>query len=179
MSARVAARRWALALRLIIVALVWSIGLIVTGLFIPTYASDAASPTTGVTLTSSTLLQSKGAWAMTLVTLPAIGAVVVLVLLRARRYDGGEWRLHVAWAVVAALTIESLLGILSAGAYMLPVPALLALALRLVSPDGVGAPPKPEPAAHSSSESGSAPGAPGAPPAAASWPGHRSTGSRG
>lgn len=143
MSARVAARRWSLTLRLIVVAFVWSGGLIVTGLFIPTYGSDAASPVNGVTLTSSTLLQSKGAWAMTLVTLPALGAVVVLVLLRARRYDGGEWRLHLAWAVVAALACESLLGILTVGAYMLPVPVLLALAMTLVSPDGVGAPPKP------------------------------------
>lgn len=143
MSARVAARRWSLALRLIAIAFVWSAGLIITGLFIPTYGSDAASPVNGVTLTSSTLLQSKGAWAMTLVTLPALGAVVVLVLLRARRYDGGSWRLRLAWAVVAALACESLLGILTVGAYMLPVPVLLALALRLVSPDGVGAPPAP------------------------------------
>ncbi|HEY5431374.1 MAG TPA: hypothetical protein VIK04_19825 [Solirubrobacteraceae bacterium] len=144
MSARIVARRWALALRLIVVAFVWSVGLIVTGLFIPTYPSDTASPVTGVTLTSSTLLQSKGAWAMVLVTLPAIGAVAVLVLLRARRYDGGEWRLRVAWAMVTAVTLESLLGILSVGAYMLPVPVLLALSLRLVSAEGVGAPPKAE-----------------------------------
>lgn len=45
--------------------------------------------------------------------------------------------------MVAALACESLLGILTVGAYMLPVPVLLALAMRLVSPDGVGAPPKP------------------------------------
>lgn len=142
MSARVAARRWSLGIRLIVIALVWSLGLIITALFIPTYASDRAAGVDGVTLTSSTLLQSKGAWAMTLVTLPALGAVVVLVLLRARRYEGGEWRLRLTWAVVVALAGESLLGILTAGAFMLPVPILLALAVRLVSPAGVGAPPK-------------------------------------
>jgi hypothetical protein len=134
-----------LGVRFIVVALVWSLGLIITALFIPTYASDRASEINGVTLTSSTLLQSQGAWAMTLVTLPGIGAVLVLILLRARRYEGGEWRLRLTWAVIVALACESLLGILTAGAFMLPVPILLALAVRLVSPDGVGAPPKADP----------------------------------
>ena len=142
MSARVAARRWALGVRLILIAFVWSLELVLTGLLLPTYASDRASQLNGVTLTSSTLLQSKGGWAMTLVTIPAGGAAVVLMLLRARRYDGAEWRLRVAWAVVAALAVESLLGILTVGAYLLPVPILLALAVRLVSPAGIGAPPK-------------------------------------
>jgi hypothetical protein len=142
MSARVAARRWSLGVRLIVIALVWSAGLIIVALFIPTYASDRASEMDGVTLTSSTLLQSKGAWAMTLVTIPALVTVAVLVLLRGRRYDGAEWRLYAVWALVALLAVEALLGILTVGAYILPVPILLALAVRLVSPDGVGAPPK-------------------------------------
>jgi hypothetical protein len=143
MSARVAARRWSLGVRLIVAALIWSVGLIVVGLLIPTYASDRASELDGVTLTSSTLLQSKGAWAMILVTIPAIAAAAVLWLLRGRRYDGAEWRLRVVWGLVAALAFESLLGILTVGAYILPVPILLAVAVKLVSPAGVGAPPKP------------------------------------
>ena len=68
MSARVAARRWSLGVRLIVIALVWSAGLIIVALFIPTYASDRASEIDGVTLTSSTLLQSKSAERINLCT---------------------------------------------------------------------------------------------------------------
>ena len=143
MSARVAARRWALGIRFVVIALIWSLGLVITALFIPTYGSDRTSGVDGVTLTSSTLLQSKGAWAMTLVAIPAIGAAGVLILLRGRRYDGAQWRLTASWAVISALAVESALGILTVGAFILPVLILLALAVRLVSPVGVGAPPKP------------------------------------
>lgn len=136
MSSRVASRRWALAVRLTVVALVWSVGLILAGLFVPVYGSDVSSPTNGLTLTSSTLLADKGVGAMVLVTIPALVSVIVLVAIRRRRQDRVAAAGRVAWVAISALTLESLLGILSIGAFMVPVAILLALAVRLAPAAG-------------------------------------------
>lgn len=136
MSPRVASRRWSLAVRLTAVALVWSIGLIIAAAVVPAYATEAASQTDGLTLTNSTLLQDKGAGALALVIVPVLVSLIVLTAIRFRRHRNAAWSGRVAWTAIGALAVESLLGIATIGAFMLPVAILLALSVRLVRPAG-------------------------------------------
>jgi hypothetical protein len=136
MSPGVASRRWSLAIRLIAGALVWSIGLIIAALVIPAYRTETSSPTNGVTLTSSTLLQDNGVGALVLVVIPVLVSLIVLVAMRFRRRQDAAWSGRVAWTAIGVLAVESLLGIATIGAFMLPVAILLALSVRLVPPVG-------------------------------------------
>jgi uncharacterized membrane protein YhaH (DUF805 family) len=134
MSARVASRRWSLAVRLTAGALVWSFGLIIAALVIPAYGTETSSQTNGVTLTSSTLLQDKGAGALVLVMIPALVSLIVVTAMRFRRRQDAAWSGRVAWTAIAALAVECILGIATIGAFMLPVAILLALSVKLVPP---------------------------------------------
>jgi hypothetical protein len=130
--AQAASRRWQLAVRLSVAALVWSLGLVLAALLVPTYASETSSAAAGLTLSRATLAQSQGAWAVVLVTVPALVSVTVAAAMLYRRREGANWSGPVAWTAIGLLAIESLLGILSVGAFMLPVAILLALTVRLV-----------------------------------------------
>ena len=107
------ARRWRLAVRLNVVAVVWSAGLVLAGLLVPAYTSNSTSDLNGVTLTRSTLAQESGVRAMALVAVPLLACVVVL------------------WAGVGLVAIETLLGLLTIGVFILPATILLAFAVRL------------------------------------------------
>jgi hypothetical protein len=131
MSSRVAMRRWQLALRLTVAALVWSLGLILAALLVPAYGTNS-SGTDGLTLTSSTLVQAHGAGALAAVVLPAIASLVVLGAILHHRRDGATWSARVAWTAIGVVIAESLLGILSVGAFMLPAAVLLTLSMRLL-----------------------------------------------
>jgi len=131
LSPRVAARRRALAIRLWVAASIWSVALVVAAVVVPSSGSDTSSDPTGLTLTQSTLAQSRGLWAVVLIAVPMLAcAVVAYALVREQRE---RWRPApaVAWTAIGILTAESLLGILGVGAFMLPVAILLALAVRL------------------------------------------------
>ena len=130
MSARVAARRWRLAVRLNVVALVWSAGLVLAGLLVPAYTSNSTSHVNGVTLTRSTLAQENGVRAMALMAVPLLVSCVVLWAIRARR-SGERWGGPLAWAGVGLVAIETLLGLLTIGVLILPATILLAFAVRL------------------------------------------------
>jgi uncharacterized membrane protein YhaH (DUF805 family) len=136
MSSRVASRRWSLAVRLTAGALVWSIGLMIAAVVIPAYGTETSSQANGVTLMSSTLLQDKGAGALVLVTIPALVSLIVLIAIRARRGHDAAWSGRVAWTAIGAVTVESILGIATIGAFMLPVAILLTLSVRLVPSAG-------------------------------------------
>ncbi len=125
-----AARRWRLAVRLNVVALIWSAGLVLAGLLVPAYTSNSTSAVNGVTLTRSTLAQENGARAMALVAVPLLVCVLVLWAIRARR-AGARWGAPVAWAGVGLVVIETLLGLLTIGVFILPTTILLASAVRL------------------------------------------------
>jgi hypothetical protein len=132
-----AARRWRVARRLGVVALVWSAGLVLAALFVPAYTSSTTSEVNGVTLTRSTLAQENGARAIVLVAVPVLACVVVLWAISARR-AGARWGAPVAWAGVGLVALEALVGILTIGAFILPAAILLAAAVRLAA--GGGAP---------------------------------------
>lgn len=125
-----ASRRWYLAVRVAVVAVVWSAGLVLAGLLIPAYTSNTVSAVNGVTITRSTLAQENGARAMVLVAVPLLICGVVVWAIRARR-SGARWGGPVAWIGVAAVTVEALVGILTIGALILPAAILLAAAVQL------------------------------------------------
>lgn len=131
MSARTASHRWQLAIRLNVGALVWSAGLVVVALVVPVYgSSETSAGTDGVTLTRATLVQVNGARALVLMAIPALVSAVALLAIRARR-AGARWGAPVAWAAVAVLAAETLVGILSIGVFILPATVLLVAAVRL------------------------------------------------
>jgi multisubunit Na+/H+ antiporter MnhB subunit len=131
MSADVAERRWWLAVRMAGAAMVWSLGLLLAALLVPTYDVESSSPDAGVTLTQVTLIQGNGAWALVLVAVPVIASVLVAVAMVFRRREDPRWASPAAWSAIGVLALVALLGITSVGAFMLPVAALLALSVRL------------------------------------------------
>jgi hypothetical protein len=131
MSADVAERRWWLAARMTGAAMVWSLGLLLAALLVPTYGAESSSPDNGVTLTQVTLIQAKGAWGLVLVAVPVIASVLVALAMVFRRREDARWASPAAWSAIGVLALVALLGITSVGAFMLPAAALLALSVRL------------------------------------------------
>jgi hypothetical protein len=131
MSASVASRRWRLAVRLAVAGLVWALGAVLAAVLVHAYDADTTSPAGGLTLTRDTLLESKGAGALVLVAIPLLLAIVVLVAMWYRRRRDAPWSGRVAWAAIALLAAESLVGILTIGAFMVPAAVLLAAGIRL------------------------------------------------
>jgi hypothetical protein len=138
-SAAVARRRWQLAIRLEGIAVIWSAGLVLAAVLVPAYGTSSSSDLDGVTVSSTTLVQSQGAWAMVLATIPALVSVTVVAAMLHRHRRGARWSGPVAWTAIGLLAVESLLGILSVGAFLLPAVILLALAVRLVPAGQPGA----------------------------------------
>jgi heme/copper-type cytochrome/quinol oxidase subunit 3 len=138
MSARVAARRWRLAVRLNVVALVWSAGLVLAGLLVPAYTSNSTSHVNGVTLTRSTLAQENGVRAMALMAVPLLVSCVVLWAIRARR-SGARWGGPLAWMAITLLTAEALVGFMTIGLFVVPAIVLLAVATRRAPGAGAAA----------------------------------------
>jgi hypothetical protein len=131
MSPRVQERRWRLAIRLTVAALVWSVGLMLAALLVSAYHGQAKSSADGLTLHSATLVQVHGIGALALTAVPAIASLLVAGALWRRRRTGDVWSERLAWLVIGALAVVALLGITYVGAFMLPVVALLALSVRL------------------------------------------------
>lgn len=130
MSARLAERRWQLAVRLTAAAGVCSLGLLLAALLLPT--SDGDTTSAGVaTLTEQTLVQNQGVWALLLVAVPLIACGVVARALVQRRRADARWALPTAWSAIGVLALVALLAITSVGAFMLPVAVLLGLSVRL------------------------------------------------
>jgi hypothetical protein len=128
MSADTASDSGRAAGRLGTAALVWSAGLIVAALVWPAYSSSTTSGDT-VTLGHSTLVQVNGARALVLMAVPLVLSGVVLSAIRLRR-AGVPFTGAVAWVAIGVLAIEALVGIMTIGLLIAPVPILLALAAR-------------------------------------------------
>jgi hypothetical protein len=135
MRARTASHRWRLAVRLSVAALVWSLGLVLAGLFARVYSTSSTSDVNGVTLSGSTLVQVNGIRALVLMAVPLVASVVVAWALRARR-AGARRSTLVAWSAVAVVAAETVVGMMSIGVFILPVTVLLALAVRAAPSPG-------------------------------------------
>jgi hypothetical protein len=128
MSAGTAADPERSARRLGTAALVWSAGLILAALLWPAYSSSTTTADT-VTLGRATLVQVNGARALVLVAIPLVVSAIVLAAIRMRR-AGVRFTGAVAWVAIGVLALECLVGILTIGLFIVPVPVLLALATR-------------------------------------------------
>jgi hypothetical protein len=109
-------------------ALVWSAGLVVAALVWPAYSTSASSHD-GVTLGHATLVQVNGARALVLVAIPLVVSAAVLGTMRVRG-AGTRWARPAAWAAIGLLAVEALVGIMTIGLFIVPVPILLAGAMR-------------------------------------------------
>jgi hypothetical protein len=132
MSERVLTRRWHLAIRLTVAALVWSVGLLLAALLVGAYKGQTTSSDAGITLTTRTLVQVHGLQALVLVVLPVAVCLAVAIALWHRRRGAAAWSGPVAWTAVGVLAVESILTITSLGAFLLPAVVLLVLSVRLI-----------------------------------------------
>jgi hypothetical protein len=124
-------------MRLGTAASVWSAGLVVAALVWPAYSSSTTSAD-GVTLGHATLVQVNGARALVLMAIPLVLSGVVLAAMWARR-AGTRWAAAVAWTAIGVLAIEVLVGIMTIGLFIAPVPVLLAVAMRRAPGAGAAA----------------------------------------
>jgi len=131
MSPSVASRRWRLAIRLTVGAIVWSLGLVLAALLVPAYNADT-SGSKGLTLTTATLVQVHGARALILTAIPVIVSIVVAGAIYGVHRGAPRWSATAAWLAVGLLAAETVLGILTIGAFMLPAVILLAVSVKLV-----------------------------------------------
>jgi len=127
---------------LVALAAVWSVGLVVAGTTVPAYASSTATITSTSTpgsvlrthqvevahSTTATLLQVNGPGVLVLLALPLVAVTIVAGLLVWRRARGRPGAGAPAWTVTALLGAFSLVGILTIGPFVIPVPVLLAAA---------------------------------------------------
>jgi hypothetical protein len=132
MSEGVRERRWQLAVRLGVAALVWSLGLVLAALLIGAYSGQTASMQGAITLTTRTFVQVNGVRSLVLVALPVAGCLVVGVALGQRRRRGSTWSGRLAWTAVAVVAVEAALGMATFGLFLVPVVVLLVLSVRLV-----------------------------------------------
>jgi hypothetical protein len=142
MSEGVLERRWQLAIRLTVAGAIWSVGLLLAAFLIGAYTGQTVSSDAGVTLTTRTFVQVNGLSALVLVAIPTVACMIVGAALRHRHHRRSVWSGPVAWAAVAVLAVEAVLGIASFGAFLIPVVVLLGLSVRLVP----GPPATPAPA---------------------------------
>ena len=133
MNAQVAARRWGVAVRLMALAAVWSAGVLLVALLVPVYDSSTSS-SDGITLIRQTLVQTHGATALVLVIVPLVACAVVARAMFVRRRDDARWSTPAAWVAIGVVATEAILGILSVGAFFIPVAIALAIAVRLAPP---------------------------------------------
>jgi hypothetical protein len=131
MSEQVASARWRVAVRLGVAALVWSLGLVVAAVALPVESSTSVS-VNGITLTHSTLVQENGVRALVLAAIPLLASLAVAAAMVYRRRRSAPWSRPLAWGAIGLLALEALVGILTIGAFIVPVVILLILAVRLV-----------------------------------------------
>ncbi len=110
-----------------VVALLWSIGLLIAAFMAPVYGS-------------ATLVDENGRGVLLVVAVPAVISVAVWIALWRKCTRGGRVSGYVAWACVSILAALCLVGILTIGVFVAPVAVLLARAASLTPS---GSPPGP------------------------------------
>jgi hypothetical protein len=108
----------------LLVALIWSAALPVTGLTAPVYNTEMESPSGTVARGTDTLVGVNGSGVLAALTVPLMVSIVVAALL-ILRFPGA---LVIAWTMTAALGALTALAMLSIGIYLLPVAVALVVA---------------------------------------------------
>ncbi len=123
---------------LVVLAAVWSVGLVVAGAVVPAYDSSTTTITSTSTpgsvprthqvaahQTTATLLAVNGPKVLVLLALPLLATVIVAGLLAWEHSRGRPGAVVAAWVVTALVGLVAQAGILTVGSFVLPVPALL------------------------------------------------------
>ncbi|MFZ2015475.1 MAG: hypothetical protein WAV00_16785 [Nocardioides sp.] len=123
---------------LVVVAVLWSIGLLVAAMTYPAYESKAVTDSTVVngsgasheviktSQSTATLVDVNGYHALGFIALPLLASLIVaFALLRRRR---GRVASLIAWIVTGMLGLANLLAMLTVGPVMLPVTGCLVMA---------------------------------------------------
>ena len=110
----------------LVLAGVWSIGLLVLALVAPAYSGESGSATmaadgtvtTSTTSSTATLVQVNGAWVLLLLAIPLVITGLVALLLRFR---GRAAALVGAWVLTGLLGALCVVGLMSSGMCIVPV----------------------------------------------------------
>ncbi len=108
----------------------WSVGLLVSALWLPVYSNQTVVDANGITLTTATYLQRNGAWVLIPIALPALASLAVALAIAHRGHSAAHW----AWLPVAAVWVAGLITVVNAGGLLLPAAIGLSLALRIELP---------------------------------------------
>lgn len=128
------ARRNRLAIRLTVVAAVWSLGLLLAASVLPVYNGETISNSDGVSFTTTTLVGSQGAWVLIPCAVPLVLCAVAWLALVRKRTGASPRSGYIAWAAVALMGVFALLSILSIGGFVIPAVLLLGRAVALTTP---------------------------------------------
>jgi hypothetical protein len=109
----------------VLVAVVYSVALLVAGFLVPVYSTDSASASGDATPGSDTLVGVNGLGSAAVLAIPLLVSLVVGVALRRPSRAAA---LPVAWALTGLLALFNLLAMLSIGVFILPVTLALVLA---------------------------------------------------
>jgi len=128
MTRRSAQRLTRIQAWLVGLAVLWGIGLVLVGAFVPAYtvAATGSAAGEGRQTHTVTLLAENGATVLVLLAAPALIAVVVGVLLSVP--ERGRLARALMWGLIAAMFLVSVVSIASIGLFLLPVPTLLTVA---------------------------------------------------
>lgn len=113
-------------------AVLWGLALIVGALVVPAYSGSASDSAGHVWTTTATLVQANGVRVLMPVSVPAVCAVLLWMVLHRRCSRGGQAAL--AWALTGLLCAFALVAV-SIGVFVLPLVALLAVGVHL-TPNG-------------------------------------------
>jgi len=116
----------------LVVALTWSLVVVVAALALPVYSGETTSSDGGTVSTRATLVEVNGTGVLGVVLAPLLASVLVAAMVWGRR----RWPAlgALAWAATVALGLLALAGIMSVGVFLLPVVLALAVAILLSTP---------------------------------------------
>jgi hypothetical protein len=110
-------------------AALWSVGLLVAAMTAPAYERETGTSSGEVVRGSATFLEVNGRWGLVVAAFPLLATILVGWLLRGGRSNRAAVR--AGWVVTGALTVISLLAMLTVGVYFLPVALALGISCAL------------------------------------------------
>lgn len=112
---------------LLVIATIWSAGLVIAAVLAPAYRGSSASSSGTVTHTSATLVEENGLRVLAPVSVPLLAVGAVTFSLRRRRRHEKPGAGALAWTVLALLGGFTFLAMFSIGVFILPVVVLVSV----------------------------------------------------
>lgn len=116
-------------------AALWTVLLFVGAATLPLYSVSSTTVTSNgrqeTVRSTATLLQANGGWVFVILTIPALAVLLTAGLLALEPHH--RWAGWAAWAPVSLVGILAVLGMLTIGAFLLPVVGQLGIAVLIVT----------------------------------------------